>query len=104
MYKLRSTERGTISHGGWRCEMTGSVPAAINSGAEEIPVKFTIELPVKLTKGEKWHVASCPILDVHSQGDTVEEAKSNLTEALTLFFLSCFERGTLDEVLRECGF
>ncbi|MCC7019088.1 MAG: type II toxin-antitoxin system HicB family antitoxin [Ardenticatenales bacterium] len=32
------------------------------------------------------YVALCPELDVASQGDTVEEARQNLTEALELFF------------------
>ena len=32
------------------------------------------------------YVALCPELDVASQGDTVDEARSNLTEALELFF------------------
>jgi len=32
------------------------------------------------------YVALCPQLDVASQGATVEEARTNLTEALTLFF------------------
>ena len=32
------------------------------------------------------YVALCPELDVASQGDTVEEARANLTEALELFF------------------
>ena len=31
------------------------------------------------------YVAICPEFDVASQGDTVEEARSNLAEALTLF-------------------
>ena len=31
-------------------------------------------------------VALCPELDIASQGDTVEEAKSNLQEAIELFF------------------
>ena len=31
-------------------------------------------------------VALCPELDVASQGDTVDEAKKNLQEALELFF------------------
>ncbi len=30
-------------------------------------------------------VALCPELDVASQGDSIEEARTNLTEALTLF-------------------
>ena len=31
-------------------------------------------------------MALCPELDIASQGDTVEEARANLVEALTLFF------------------
>ena len=32
------------------------------------------------------YVALCPELDIASQGDTVPEARSNLVEALELFF------------------
>jgi predicted RNase H-like HicB family nuclease len=32
------------------------------------------------------YVALCPELDVASQGDTVEEARENLREAVELFF------------------
>ena len=32
------------------------------------------------------YVALCPELDVASQGDTVDEARNNLQEALELFF------------------
>ena len=69
-----------------------------------VTVQFNAKLPVKITKKRKWHVASCPLLDVHSQGETETKAKKNLREALTLFFISCFERGTLEDVLKECGF
>ena len=31
-------------------------------------------------------VALCPELDIASQGPTIEEARANLVEALTLFF------------------
>ena len=34
------------------------------------------------------YVALCPELDIASQGDTVEEARANLVEALELFFES----------------
>ena len=70
----------------------------------EIQVQFNAKLPVKITKRKNWYLASCPILDVHSQGETERKAKKNLAEALTLFLISCFERGTLDKVLKECGF
>jgi predicted RNase H-like HicB family nuclease len=32
------------------------------------------------------YVALCPEYDVASQGDSIEEARANLVEALTLFF------------------
>lgn len=32
------------------------------------------------------YVALCPELDIASQGDTIEGARENLVEALTLFF------------------
>jgi predicted RNase H-like HicB family nuclease len=32
------------------------------------------------------YVSLCPELDIASQGETVEEARANLIEALTLFF------------------
>lgn len=39
-----------------------------------------------------------------SQGSTKEEALSNLKEALHLFIVTCHEMGTLDEVMKDCGF
>ena len=38
-------------------------------------------------EGDGW-VAFCPELDVASQGDSVEEARTNLTTAVELFFES----------------
>jgi predicted RNase H-like HicB family nuclease len=37
------------------------------------------------------YVSLCPELDIASQGDSVEEAKSNLKEAVELFFESASE-------------
>ena len=67
-------------------------------------VQFSIHLPIKLTPKSNWVVAVCPILDVTSQGKDIAEAKRNIIEALSLFFMSCFDRGVLDEALKECGF
>lgn len=67
-------------------------------------IKISFTLPVVITKRERWVVAACPALDIISQGATEREAKANLTEALHLFFESCIERGTLFEVLKDCGF
>jgi predicted RNase H-like HicB family nuclease len=77
---------------------------AANLASRGVKVEFNIKLPFKITKRTKWFLASCPILDVHSQGPTEEKAKKNLVEAISLFLISCFERGTLHEVLKNCGF
>jgi len=65
---------------------------------------FQARLPIVFLKEDKWYISHCPILDVCSQGSTKREAEKNLKEALYLFFISCYERGTLDDVLKECGF
>jgi predicted RNase H-like HicB family nuclease len=49
-------------------------------------------------------VAESPELDIASQGCTKEEALRNLKEALYLFLETCFEMGTLDQVLHQSGF
>ena len=43
------------------------------------------------------YVALCPELDIASQGSSVEEAKANLAEALSLFF----ETANASEVARR---
>ncbi|MFQ6052555.1 MAG: type II toxin-antitoxin system HicB family antitoxin [Candidatus Hydrothermarchaeota archaeon] len=70
----------------------------------KVAVTFTVSLPIAIKKKQKYYVSSCPILDVWSQGETREKAVSNLREALQLFLIDCYERGTLDKVLKECGF
>ena len=67
-------------------------------------VNVTLRLEAVFTPEDGWIVASFPALDVASQGRTKNEAARNLIEATQLFLESCFERGTLDEVLKECGF
>ena len=37
------------------------------------------------------HVSLCPALDIASQGDTIEEARANLQEAVELFFETASE-------------
>jgi len=61
------------------------------------------KLPFNTKKDNGWYVSSCSVIDVHSQGKTIKKAKENLSEAVSLFLISCFERGTLAEVLRESG-
>jgi len=69
--------------------------------------KFSMEikfcLPVQITKKKKWYLASCCPMDVHTQGETEKIALKNIEEALRMFLISCLERHTFDEVMKECG-
>jgi len=50
-----------------------------------------------LSREDDGFVALCPDLDVASQGSTIEEARANLVEALTLFF----ETASSSEIARR---
>ena len=64
-------------------------------------IAMEFKVPARIRKKGKWFISSCPLLDVHSKGRTRGESERNLVDALTSFLISCYERGTLDEVLRE---
>jgi len=74
------------------------------SQAAPIRVNVKMTLPATVAKKGKWYVSSCPVLGVMSQGETEKKALENLVEALVLFLTSCYERGTLEKVLKQCGF
>ncbi len=44
------------------------------------------QLTAIIEREGKGYVSLCPELDIASQGDTIEEARINLREALELFF------------------
>jgi predicted RNase H-like HicB family nuclease len=44
------------------------------------------QLTAIINREENGYVSLCPELDIASQGNTVEEARNNLVEALELFF------------------
>jgi predicted RNase H-like HicB family nuclease len=67
-------------------------------------IAMEFKVPARIRKKGKWFISSCPLLDVHSQGHAREEAERNLVDALSSFLISCYERGTLEEVLRDAGF
>ena len=50
------------------------------------------------------YVGLCPSLGVSSFGDTPEEARRSLQEALDAFVEECDAMGTLEEVLAEASF
>jgi predicted RNase H-like HicB family nuclease len=67
-------------------------------------VTINIKVPVDFFFDGGVHVANCARFGVITQGCTLEEAKQNLEEALILFFETCLEMGTFDDVLKESGF
>jgi len=46
----------------------------------------THQLTAIIEREDDGYVALCPELDIASQGDSVEDARSNLAEAIELFF------------------
>ena len=67
-------------------------------------VMFSLTVDSEVKEEGDMYVSYCPALDVYSQGDSEDEASANLIEALQLFLQSCYERGTLDAVMKERGF
>ncbi len=49
-------------------------------------------------------IAHAMPLDVMSSGQTAEEARQALDEAVRLFLLTAADSGTLDEILQETGY
>ena len=70
----------------------------------QMTVVFEVSLPFAVKRDGKWFVSCCPPLDVYSQGPTAKKAVENLVDAVQLFLMSCYERGTLDQVLKKSGF
>lgn len=55
------------------------------------------------TREGEGFVALCPEIDVASQGDSVEDAKKNLTEAVQLFF-ECASESEISQRLSSESF
>ncbi len=67
-------------------------------------IKVKVKLPYKIREENNWYISCCFPLDIHAQGRTEKEAIKQLKEAVELFLTSCIEMGTLENVLKECGF
>ena len=69
------------------------------------------QLTAIIEREEDGYVSLCPELDIASQGDTIEEARENLREALELFFETAspteiqtrLARGSLRDPSGGCG-
>jgi len=63
-----------------------------------------IEYTVQIWKEGDAYVAHAMPLDIMSSGDSPEEARKALGEAVRLFLETASERGSLRAVLEECGY
>ena len=63
-----------------------------------------LDFRTEIFKEDDQYVALAPELNVSSFGDTEEEAKLALREAVELFLEECKRMGTLEDVLIEAGF
>jgi predicted RNase H-like HicB family nuclease len=54
-------------------------------------VKRNVQLTAVIEREGDGYVSLCPELDVASQGETIEEARANLVEAVELFFEAASE-------------
>lgn len=76
--------------------IAGTIDPPVADGASIGRVSTFLELGVRMKRTHQLtgiieredggYVALCPELDIASQGDTIEEARRNLEEALELFF------------------
>ena len=81
-----------------------TVPWISQSGGEvKRELELRGDLPFELMHEDAWIVASCPVLDLASQGKTPKSAERNLREAVHQFLRDCLKSGTLEQVLREAG-
>lgn len=63
-----------------------------------------IEFTALIFKEGETFVSYCPELGVASCGETIEEARRRLPEAVRLFLEESQRMGTLEDILREEGF
>ena len=48
--------------------------------------KSQAPLPVVIMKEDDWFIASCPLLDIATQGKTAEEVKENMQDLIEEYF------------------
>lgn len=75
-----------ISDWGRRSRLRGYHARNANFGSISKNMKTTRELTAIIERDGDGYTSLCPELDVASQGNTIEEARTNLIEALELFF------------------
>jgi predicted RNase H-like HicB family nuclease len=71
--------------------------------SDTINLEINLRAFVRRDTDARW-IATCPAVGVVSQGNSVDDARRCIREAVELWFESCVERGVLDQALREANF
>jgi predicted RNase H-like HicB family nuclease len=80
----------------WPCGLSGG-----KQPPTEIGEKMKRQLTAIIEREGDGYVSLCPELDIASQGDTIEEARKNLQEALELFFEAASKEEIKDRLREE---
>ena len=65
---------------------------------------MNISVRIEIFKEGDVYVILSPELNVSSFGETIEDAKRSIKEAIEAFIEECERMGTLEDVLEESGF
>jgi hypothetical protein len=62
-----------------------------------------VKLPVFIFKERDEYIAWTPALDISTCGESSKQVKRRFEEIVEAFFEEIIEMGTIDDVLKECG-
>jgi hypothetical protein len=68
-----------------------------------VPIEFSLEYQQRLDEETKLHVGYIPKLRLYSQARTPERLAEAIKKTAIAFIGLCWERGILDDVMRERG-
>ena len=72
--------------------------------AQSISIAVKVNVTVEPDKEAGVFVSHCPVLRIFSQGETEEQAKEAIEEAITLHLKTAFRFGRLHQLLLRAGF
>lgn len=70
----------------------------------ELEISFNLSVGTRFDEAASVYVGWCPALNVRSQGETEQEARVALEDALFLFLKHSYSRNILDDTLNANGF
>lgn len=67
-------------------------------------IEYRLQCRVRHSDATGLYVASCPLLDLATQGRTEDEARRAIEGGITMFLKACLRRGVLEKFLTQRGF